>query len=274
MMKKLLSSLLAVLLILGCCTVALAAETGTGLDVKLLNSTADQVTLGVYVAQETAMKNSRVVLEYPEAMTLENAVSKLPKEAGITDLRTSEPGKVSFAWASYEAQNGTELFEVTLRIQDTEQPALPLTISLPEQGRSETLLITIPYTFRDVADDTVWYYPYVYAAYYAGLMNGVGDDLFDPNGILTRGAMATILYRMAGTPQVTGSSPFSDVASGRYYTGCRHLGRPEQGGQRLWQRYLRPCQPRHQRTGRYHDDPLRGLHRHRARDRAGRDFLR
>lgn len=218
MMKKLLSSLLAVLLILGCCTVALAAETGTGLDVKLLNSTADQVTLGVYVAQETAMKNSRVVLEYPEAMTLENAVSKLPQEAGITDLRTSEPGKVSFAWASYEAQNGAELFEVTLRIQDTEQPALPLTISLPEQGRSETLLITIPYTFRDVADDTVWYYPYVYAAYYAGLMNGVGDDLFDPNGTLTRGAMATLLYRMAGTPQVTGSSPFSDVASGRYYT--------------------------------------------------------
>ncbi len=35
---------------------------------------------------------------------------------------------------------------------------------------------------------------------------------------LTRGQLATILYRLAGSPETSGKSPFTDVAEGRYYS--------------------------------------------------------
>ncbi len=52
----------------------------------------------------------------------------------------------------------------------------------------------------------------------AGLMNGIGGSLFDPDGTLTRGMMATILHRMAGSPEADGKSRFSDVAEGSWYS--------------------------------------------------------
>ena len=50
------------------------------------------------------------------------------------------------------------------------------------------------------------------------LMVGMGNNLFQPNGSLTRGQLATILYRLAGSPETSGKSPFTDVAEGRYYS--------------------------------------------------------
>lgn len=49
-------------------------------------------------------------------------------------------------------------------------------------------------------------------------MRGTSATTFDPNGDTTRAAMATVLYRMAGSPQVTGSNPFTDVKEGTWYT--------------------------------------------------------
>jgi len=43
--------------------------------------------------------------------------------------------------------------------------------------------------------------------------------LFSPNTSLTRGMIVTILYRMAGSPDVSGlPNPFSDVAEGMWYS--------------------------------------------------------
>ena len=35
-------------------------------------------------------------------------------------------------------------------------------------------------------------------------MNGVAADLFDPSGMLNRGMIVTVLYRMEGEPAVSG----------------------------------------------------------------------
>ena len=62
-----------------------------------------------------------------------------------------------------------------------------------------------------------WFYDAVYYAYTNGLMDGVSTTQFAPNSNLTRGMVVTILYRLEGEPRVTGSSGFSDVASGAWY---------------------------------------------------------
>ncbi|MBQ7871491.1 MAG: S-layer homology domain-containing protein, partial [Oscillospiraceae bacterium] len=50
-----------------------------------------------------------------------------------------------------------------------------------------------------------------------GLMKGMSDTEFAPNGTLTRGMMVTVLYRLAGEPEVTEASSFTDVAADAWY---------------------------------------------------------
>ena len=49
------------------------------------------------------------------------------------------------------------------------------------------------------------------------LSDGTGIDRFSPNAPLTRAMIVTILYRMAGSPSVSGSSDFTDVAAGKWF---------------------------------------------------------
>ena len=50
-----------------------------------------------------------------------------------------------------------------------------------------------------------------------GLFNGKSETTFAPSSGMTRGQMAAVLYRYAGSPDVTGAVPYRDVAVGRYY---------------------------------------------------------
>ena len=71
--------------------------------------------------------------------------------------------------------------------------------------------------YADVAD-TAWYAEAVNYVSDKELMNGVGTG-FDPNGTMTRGMLVTVLYRMAGSPAVTGkvSEKFTDCTDGSWY---------------------------------------------------------
>ena len=51
-----------------------------------------------------------------------------------------------------------------------------------------------------------------------GLMNGVDDTHFDPDGSMTRAMLAAVLYRQAGEPAVTGSPEFSDAQPNVWYS--------------------------------------------------------
>lgn len=50
-----------------------------------------------------------------------------------------------------------------------------------------------------------------------GLMNGISEDEFAPDGTLTRAMLVTILYRAAGQPAVNKGIPFGDVVADSYY---------------------------------------------------------
>ena len=71
--------------------------------------------------------------------------------------------------------------------------------------------------FTDVAKDA-WYYSVVSYVYRHGIMNGMSDTLFAPEKDLTRGQLVTTLYRLAGSPEVTELSTFTDVGKDAYYT--------------------------------------------------------
>ena len=49
-------------------------------------------------------------------------------------------------------------------------------------------------------------------------MAGMGSDIFLPDSTLTRGMVASIVYRMAGSPNVEYKPLFSDVPAGQWYT--------------------------------------------------------
>lgn len=67
--------------------------------------------------------------------------------------------------------------------------------------------------FTDVHPDD-WFYNDVMFVYQNGLMAGTSDTAFSPNDPITRAQVAVIFYRMAGSPAVTGDSPFTDVENG------------------------------------------------------------
>ena len=70
--------------------------------------------------------------------------------------------------------------------------------------------------YRDVPAGA-WYAEAVQSLREAGVMNGVGDNRFDPEGVFTRAQLATVLYRLAGCPAVSGEDGFSDTARGAWY---------------------------------------------------------
>jgi len=62
-----------------------------------------------------------------------------------------------------------------------------------------------------------WYESYINTVVDAGIMNGVGENKFDPNGTLSRAMFVTILNRAAGNTDVASNTVFSDVVAGSWY---------------------------------------------------------
>lgn len=71
--------------------------------------------------------------------------------------------------------------------------------------------------FADVAANA-WYAQDVQYCRDNGLMNGTGETVFSPDETMSRAMLATVLYRMAGSPPVTGSDAFSDTDAGQWYS--------------------------------------------------------
>ncbi|MDE6281708.1 MAG: S-layer homology domain-containing protein [Oscillospiraceae bacterium] len=72
-------------------------------------------------------------------------------------------------------------------------------------------------SFRDVPSDA-WYADAVNYVQENGLMSGTSSTVFSPDATMDRAMLATVLWRMAGEPQVNDLAQFSDVQSGQWYT--------------------------------------------------------
>lgn len=98
-------------------------------------------------------------------------------------------------------------------------------------GKTETARIPDPcvgdkYCAGSAFDDMVsaghWAHKGIDYCVLFGLMSGIGDGLFDPNGMTTRAMLVSILYSMAGKPDVSElpEMPFEDVKPGTWYANA------------------------------------------------------
>ncbi len=70
--------------------------------------------------------------------------------------------------------------------------------------------------FADVKADA-YYYDAVLWAVEKGVTSGTSATTFSPDATVTRGQTVTFLYRNAGSPEVSGTMPFTDVEADAYY---------------------------------------------------------
>ena len=98
-------------------------------------------------------------------------------------------------------------------IKDSLGGVVPASYSAP-QGR--ITVIATPYT--DVLDGN-WAVEAVNYVTEKDYMKGLSETTFGPNNAMTRGMLVTVLYRMAGSPAVTGkvSEKFTDCTDGSWY---------------------------------------------------------
>lgn len=94
----------------------------------------------------------------------------------------------------------------------TGSEAVTLTVRLTLDG--DGLPAAAPFT--DVPAGQ-WYFDAVQYVYAHELMDGMGGGRFQPNGFMTRAMVVTVLYRMEGSPAVTGGTPFTDLQAGSWY---------------------------------------------------------
>lgn len=216
-MRKLYALLLAAALVLSITGTALAAEPNAPLSGSLTEQDGGLV-LTLRAVEETV--SGTVTVSYdPEVLTFEEV-----KVAGTLASMTEGEGFVTVGYAVstgdtftadevianfYFAGTGETLIDVRVEnFNEDNDPNVYLPVITFPEGLTR---------FKDVPRGA-WFYDAVEYSAQRGWVDGVGNDLFQPNGSLTRAMFVTILGRMEGVQ--AGDYPaatFADVDSEAYY---------------------------------------------------------
>lgn len=108
---------------------------------------------------------------------------------------------------------------VTVSPTENAEGTLTFTCTRCAETREESLpaLVCPSAPFADV-DTAKWYHAGIDYVVSNGYMSGLSDTAFGVDGKITRAQFVTILYSVAGKPDVSGiSNPFTDVRSGSWY---------------------------------------------------------
>ncbi len=70
--------------------------------------------------------------------------------------------------------------------------------------------------FDDISEND-WYYNAIVDVCEKGLMTGTGNNNFSPDMSATRGMIASVIYRLEGSPEVNESKIYSDVLPGQWH---------------------------------------------------------
>ncbi len=84
-------------------------------------------------------------------------------------------------------------------------------------GQKEAVTIIEEAIFTDTNYKS-WYSDHVDYVYDKGIMNGSSATTFAPDRTMTRAELVTVLYRIAGSPEVTFDGAFTDIPDGQWYS--------------------------------------------------------
>ncbi len=162
-----------------------------------------------------ANPNYRITVEATQGGTV--TADPTAAKAGATVTLTPAP------------EEGYEVGEVTVTdrfgnaVEVTENADGTYTFTMPNGQVSVNVTFVEmeaePLPFTDVKEGD-WFHDAVRYVYDNGLMEGVGDGQFAPNATTNRAMVVTILYRLAGEPDVSGDVGFADVESGLWYSNA------------------------------------------------------
>lgn len=154
------------------------------------------------------MKEGRITLDAGSALELKTSCS--PAEEGTeveyyynidgSDVASVENGVLK---AKCEGSADLDVYVMPYGIK--------FTVPVEVTGAYE------PVMPEDVKSDD-WFYEDVKVMYQKGLMNGVSEKLFDPQGKVTRGMAVTMLWRLEGRPESEYEMTFKDVKPDIWYT--------------------------------------------------------
>ncbi len=145
---------------------------------------SDDLHVYTYVPGKLTVRNSWIV-------TVDGEVNYVkPGDTFKMPPAPSKPGYIFMGWSdgktTYQPNNTVDItYDLTIKSVWANMP--DITPTEPDEG--------LPFT--DVPEGA-WYYEAVKQVYEAGLMNGVTDTLFDPDGTMTRAMFWTILARASG----------------------------------------------------------------------------
>ena len=180
-------------------------------------------TVTVAVTAGQASTNGRVTVSYDSAKLVLTDIAS-PLEASANRKADSA---VELAYAAARELPGNEtLALLTFQVKAGATGDTEIRIHSTERGdqtvdATESIAVALSHkcpsqAFADL-DTTQWYHEYTDYVIGNGLMNGVGNNRFAPNGSTTRAMLVTTLYRLADSPEAGEGSTFTDVAEGAWY---------------------------------------------------------
>lgn len=90
---------------------------------------------------------------------------------------------------------------------------------IPDEPSREVESETPELPFTDVSEDA-WYREAVKFVYQHGLMNGTSLITYEPETLMSRAMLVTVLYRLDGSPDGSKESEFADIPVDAYYTAA------------------------------------------------------
>jgi len=155
------------------------------------------------------------------------AISAVKAENGSVSVSPANAAEGTTVNITVIPDEGYELDKLTVTDASSKE------ITATEKGGKYTFTmpaskVTVNATFNEIDKhfenpytdvmETNWFYEAVKHCAGKGYFNGTGNNLYSPNGIMTRAMFATVLYRIAGEPEVMGDNPFKDVEDGGWHS--------------------------------------------------------
>lgn len=225
-MKKIITLLLVLVMVVSMTCGAFAAQTGTNGSPALcmeITSDADVTEVAVYLQGAANVTNGSLSISYTADGAQLLSYEKTDAYS-LSSINTRIAGNVGFSWVG-SSLTASKTLLLTLRFQTTADTVVSVSAGSIYAGSSKLTVaddcatIEMPSAwsnpFTDI--DKHWAKADILTVAEAGLFNGVTKTTFAPDEVMTRAMFVTVLYRASGAKATTSSTAFADVAANAYY---------------------------------------------------------